>query len=465
VIKWYRVVLFFLILGLLILFSAPMIMSFRIARHYPNFLAELSRSNPRFNIELVSFQRGWFKSHARLKLTLKSKWMKLYSDQSDVANEITMYQTIKAGPILLSSTLFPSNDSIFNVAIIDTRVQDRSLQLRATTLWTFHGVLSTRFSMNSLGISNGQQRLQIVNGSGDLILDAKSHRLNMQLNIGSGNFTSRSVDALGVQHEHVLYFDGLRTSGQHQREAGLWIGNREMRIDRLMLSSEDHPIFNCHQISGAISHHHDAENSRFDIHYTIGNITSYGILLGPAFIKFSLDRINNKALLAFLERLSDQSDRRHGADFGELVSKGLTIKLQQLSLDTDSDPETQRDKLLANGEIEIKPFSTKPSLTTVLVNSDGEGQVRLPKTLLHNVLVNYYSSQPMLQSILQQSSPEQRAAATLTHWLEQRYLEATLSQLQVHWQLKEGQLLLNGQQLEPSASRISNTPAKITPLW
>lgn len=333
-------------------------------------------------VELVSrdYERGWFSSTINTTLALNGEQYlqaaRDFTGEDNVEQPVMIIDgSVKHGPF--PASLVPS------LATSRTKV---TLQAGDEHVFELPGEIRTKFGFGGGGSAHYLAE-EMHESFEDGTLDAQWEGADVRVDFNAGLsklYTTGELGAFVVQGSDGSFVGGpvkLQAS-QRKTEHGLWLGDGELHVDELSVSS---PLENLDYTVKDLSLRTDASLAQDKVTYLV-NMEAGEIKGGPlgdvsALLKMTLSDLDAPALGKLMEATAGGAENMAGltGQVQALLAGGPELDLSELRI------KTAEGELLLSLNLELpeaesaQQVSLSPALLTQLV---GEASLRIPQGIL-----------------------------------------------------------------------------------
>jgi hypothetical protein len=413
-----RIVLFLMAVVVLValgILLSPMVIGNHIKNHYPQILAKLFPGK-KIQFKVLSYQRGWYTDHATVQMDLSRSGWKVNGQ-----SQLVFQQTIDVGPILRQ----PNGGYMWQLARITTRYQQGKTNYQGKVMLDLHKAVVADSTLSSVQLSKGNKTSTLTQVNMQLHAQPGKQAIQTQL----GNITSWSGStkqtpsfvANGIQlHKSAQGHKPDVTSSMAVNITQLRFGNqpakeihaRHALIQRKTLNHGDTLTVN-YRLYAKQFRIGNNPNRTLDADFTVNNL--------------SKDLLNHLShdITTFLQPGHHMNQWEVMQDLIKVLSKGLTVKINKLSMST------------ANGPVELAGSISLPQATNL-------AGVLNPLAALHADLHGKVPPQWLLAQVMShQGHNKQQAAAQIASWLKNGLLRKEGNELLFTLVYKSGQFYLS----------------------
>ena len=442
--KWLLLVL---VIILAVVVFTPYGFGFMIEKNYKNILTQIPHS--KVQIKIVDYQRGWFSSNAKLKISFN---MPKLLEQKAKVKPLTFFvnETINHGPLIIATNPDGDKRLVIGQAFILGLVKQPNVNGYAITLIHLHGSVDNHLLLYNVNFGSQQQGFVYA------IHDLNAHtNISSNLKTVEGNVKIAAIDFLTkslVQHSDNINVDfhlkkspsGMylgKTNAQLQKQAGLVMQRLQFQLNNVRMSSDSN------EVDGKIN---------YALQLSMKNILLNNQNYGPANLYVTVDKLDAEKLLALQNKLqvikanetiTKQELKQYSSAIMQLLSKGLNLNIKQLNLIL---PE---GKLAAHANIKINPQPLAINNPIVfLANLDVNANLEIPKVFLQNMMETFatHVEKPKQTKkgeekiVKQEKTPAEIAKDQINQWLHNGMLIADGDNYKINVSFNQMQLLVNG---------------------
>lgn len=384
-----------------------------------NVLA-VNQSNSLF-ADVVSYDRGWFKSTAQLNWRLHTPERVVRDQTGQVVTipaedyKIQMPLVIYHGPIIVAdSTLrFGLGYAHSDIAVPQTYADKVSnlftkesvipkLNLSLFVNYLNHSHLELSLPGFKLVAKEGGSEFQLFGMKSDVSVSPSQQTISGSLTVDGGVLIKNNVKTtLGkVTSDYEL----------NKTSVGLYLGKANMSLPSLVVTENDQKKFEVEQFD--INSSSAVENDLFSSNFktSLDKMTVQDKVYGPALLEVSIKNLDAQVLA----KINDQANKMQQAPGLERQQAILAI-LPELPLLLNKGAQFEVEKLsfiLPEGIIEGNLLLTLPKGEVgnpfqLLQKLQGHGKLKIPATLVKGVLVASIQQRLQTQPTLQQAMIQQ----------------------------------------------------------
>ena len=278
------------------------------------------------HVELTAFERGWFSSQARYRVTLPTE------ETDDLPPDLLIAEQIEHGPFPLSRLTAFQWWPVMSVSHLE-------LEENAALAKLFKA--SAGRAPISLHSSIGYDKT--ITGTLEAApLNWESEELSFSFSGLSANYETDTntdvikldghMDSLVLQDRTRAELQGVAfTVDRHRDDSGLHLGTGDMTIERLAVEAEGQPVLALQNLSQADVTTVDADGANMGVKYRIGALTYGSNELGSMEMDWTFSRFKPQALLdlvaAYNSVILSMAEQEQDP---ELVLGGLQAPLESL---------------------------------------------------------------------------------------------------------------------------------------
>lgn len=478
--KLFYSLLFIIFVGGALFVAGPFGIGYLLEKQYPNMIKKFSATDPGIKVSLVEFKRDWFKSTAKLKVTLTSRWLTVPGKPND-ENTFIVNQQISQGPVILLRNVKNQLRPQFGLAHIESTTDADNIQFNASTLIGFSGSLTSNFTMPTLNIANQNQAFSLSNASGWFRYSYKHDKLDYRLQIANGRIRNNTTTLAQPTGPTLTTLSNVRSTGKFNKQHNIWYGHREIRMAKLNYRNEARKITRMDNIDFKVDHLDQGKTSAIKVRLKANNVASGEKEFGQVTFAFTIDDLNNSAFSDLAQQfvlLNKEPNAPLQTTLAklqpsalQLLGQGFTVKLNKLKIDTQDGQLSMKAKALLPKQLD------QANLAYSLQNAQARAQASVPKNWLLKWLREFYRSNSQPKSTqynrVPPASPMMRAQKTIQQWLQHRILESDGNRFSLKLYYQNGglkinnhpmhwQTLLNGGAQQPKINRVVQRPPQPT---
>lgn len=471
-----KILLVVLLLILVVLVGGPYAMGFMVEKTYKQLLTQAPKDS-RMQVSLVSYDRGWFSSQAKLAVTLRLP--KALGKGQNQAQELQgikfdVLENIEHGPVLYGVNIDGKRRIAFGQAYMMASAESNTINGYAMTLVKFNGRIRNQINLQQLNYNDKQLGVlyAIKNVNTKTVIAPGFKKMAGHIKIGSVDLVTPNVqqqtDNLVTQFQLYKAAEGFYlgdTNTTIKQQAGLFLKSIQFKLGGVKVQTA----------SGLAD---DKVNYLMDI--TADDLMVSGKQYGPFALKLdakNLDLTGLAKLRDELQQLESQTAaptksqmKDYLSTMMQLAGKGLDINIEKLDLTV---PEGQ---VQATAHMVVNPIAGQVNNPLMLLaNLSINLGVQMPKALVQQLTeawidserAHFAAKQPEATSkstsdkanssakestktpvVKPQMTVAEQASKQIKQWLDQSVLVATGDDYQLNISFKQMQLLINGKTLD-----------------
>jgi len=435
-------------LAIIVIFILPFTMGFLIKGQYQDLIKHIS-PNPDVKLKLIQFDRGWFSSHARVKITFGAKTAKQARYKGTLKPSISFIvkEHILHGPFILGKTKAGDTKLFFARALIQNDVKKTNITFQSTTLWTWGNELKSKFYAKDVNVTNQVMQLILKELKGSVIYNLSNNKVNINVSLNSGEFNIKNPRTPTTSTMSIS-MKNIQSSSDYKQDGVLWYGKRSLSIDNITVNTFDNKKIVLTGIHANANQNRKDEKTNIVLSYDTKSLNGAGLNIGPIVFNMSFNGLNTKALKAFVTQAAQTN--KNGATkrqeftklynpLMQLLAKGLEVNVNKFNIKTDKGPVDFKAQL-------IIPPGASPSIQFLTKNAKMEANLQVPRAWLTQQVTSFYEKRKLKSphTMNSQLSPQQLAQQHVEYWIKNEKLIESGNMLKMHIVYKDGKFLING---------------------
>lgn len=390
-------------------------------------------------MSILNYKRGFFSSTAKIAIGFNN---------ANTSNRIVFDQIIQHGPLVFE------NGPKLALALATSKSDDPKFNATARTIWKLNKQIVSNIRIPNVDIASTPIHFSLQNLDMEINYHSVSETLKANASIDKMEFQGSSPSP------YTVTLNNIKTAQDLNRANHIWYGSRSGNVADLTVNAPQGPIAQIHNLSARGEITENSGKTNIQLNYQAKNCSILNNAIDSIDFAFSINGLDTNALSNLMEKAEAKKatptsdDTRALSDSAlELISKGILLKLDHLSL------ATKLGEAKADGQVSLPPLSSG-NIFQLITALKIDFNLQVPKDSLLAALVAYHQNDKSLPA---NTTPAEFAQQQVDQWIQTRVLvPGANSLLMMKVQFENAKLLVNGvEQHSAPATSAPTTPAPV----